>query len=117
MLERAQGTLRACHDRHSEPVPPILRPPADPTATPPPASGGSITSIRPGAAIFRIWNNEIVQWKVGKPQPEEEGYDPLGDNDKPIRSMGVKIAVREVEETAADAAVGEIPNMVDAYKK
>jgi hypothetical protein len=112
LLETTQTALRACHDRHAEAVPPILRPPADPTSLSGPVDASPSTiANRTGSAMFRTFGGEIVQWKTGKPQPEDEDFDPTADNYKTILSMIVRIAVREFEETAEDAAADEVPTM------
>ena len=121
VLEDARRRLRACHDRVGEPVPPLLRDPTEAATPEPPATpeqanilGEPAPSLRltAGTPRFRIWNDAIVQWKDGAPEPGEEGYEEKDSNFKQILSLAVKVIAREFEDADDDGlSVEETPSM------
>lgn len=110
-LDDMRALVRACHDRFGVPVPPVLRPPElEPAGEP---RKNPVDAGRSASSQFRVWNGEVVQWKQGKPLPEDEDFDPADSSGsyKVLLSMVVRVTVREFDEVEEDLAADEVPTM------
>lgn len=118
-LETSRAALRACHDRVGEAIPAMLRDPRGDVTVPlevaePAVVGSPLTRSagRVRSHRFRLWNGAIVEWKIGRPEPEEEGYEASEDNYKMILELAVRVVAREFEDAEDESLpIDEIPTL------